>query len=158
MGIHFAPYLEYDGKNPDRNDFICCLDDECCYSYIKRWDDLFKLDDLRASSHKEFSSKVEKAAKSGEALWSLTSWGLNKILSRINLMKKEWNLGEDVQYIFEDDENYEDKFKNIGCDYDLLHIINIICDLQLLYYYAMKKCTKLNLNPEKCYVVWWIDY
>jgi hypothetical protein len=154
MGTRFMPYLEYDGENPDRNDFICYLNDGICYPYVKKWEGLYT-SDMSVSCCKKHSLEVEKDVKDEDSSWSLHSWGLNKIFSQINLMKKEWNLGEEVQYIDEDDEN---EFKSIGYDFGLLHVVNIICDLQWLYDLSMEKCTELNLNPEKCYVVWWINY
>jgi hypothetical protein len=114
MGVRFEAYLEYDGENPDRNDFICSLTEGICYSYIKKWEDLYKTDDLQASSHKKYSSEVEKDVYDDD-LWTLHSWGLNKILSKIKSLKKDWELDEELDYI------RDDELKNI--DYDFPHIV-----------------------------------
>ena len=152
MGVRFEAYLEYDGENPDRNDFICSLTEGICYSYIKKWGDLHT-DDLLVSCNKKHSLEVERELKDVECFsWTLNSWGLNKILSEIKTLKKEWELDEELDYI------REDELKNIDYDFPRYYGTNIICDLQWLYRKSMEKCMELSLDPEKCYVVWWINY
>ena len=155
MGAYFEAYLEYDGKNPVKNDFICCLTDECCCSTLKKWNDLYKTDNLQASSGKKHSFKLEKAMKGDSWSWMFDSWGLSKIILKIKSLKKEWGLDENLEYIDEDD-----KEEMKGIDYDLHHLyaVNIVCDLRVLYDLSMEKCVEQNLEPEKCYVVWWINY
>jgi hypothetical protein len=144
MGSSFEVYLEYDGKNPDRNDFICRLNDDCCFPYVKRWDGLYD-NDLLVSCRKKHSLEVEKDLKNTEFSWTRKSWGLNNIFSKIKSIKKEYGLNEVLEYSDDDDE----------FDHELE---DIVCDLQWLYDLSMEKCVELKLKPEKCYVVWWIDY
>ena len=143
MGSSFEAYLEYDGENPERNDFICRLNEDCCFSSVKRWDDLHT-NDLLVSCRKRHSLEIEKDLKNTDFPWA-KSWGLNNILSKIKSIKKEYGLSEELEY--NDDGNGFDRELN-----------NIVCDLQWLYRKSMVKCVELKLEPEKCYVVWWIDY
>ena len=43
-------------------------------------------------------------------------------------------------------------------NYEVHELENIVCDLQWLYDLSMEKCIKRKLEPEKCYVVWWINF
>ena len=52
--------------------------------------------------------------------------------------------------------------KEIKLDIDLdkegkKSLKSIISDLQKLHDIAMEKCNEKNINPEKCYIRWWIS-
>ena len=43
-------------------------------------------------------------------------------------------------------------------DQDKQDLLEVISELQDLHDTAMKECRQKNLCPEKCYLVWWIDF
>jgi hypothetical protein len=136
MGVRFEVCLEYDGKKTRRNDFICRLDDDTCYIHLKNWKGLYD-SDLRAECIKENSLKLERMTY---GYYLSFSWGIDKIVPKIKLIKRTLRTDKELEL-------YEKK--------ELKDIIN---DLQMLYDLSMENCTKRNLEPKKCYVVWWISY
>jgi hypothetical protein len=134
VGREFVAVLEYDGENPIRNDFICVIDD-LNYSYLRDWEDLYGNNVLTKISSKKHSLKTSKRSK----YHGCFSWGVNEIIPQIEKIKKEIKLDIELD----------------AHDKDLLQ--KIISNLQYLYDLIMEKCSQNNLEPEKCYLAWWID-
>lgn len=133
MSREFVVVLEYDGKNPVRNDFVCKID-ELCYSSLRNWEDLYGNNVLGKHSPKKHSLKMSKMSKYHGCL----SWGVNEIVPQIEKIKEEIKL----------DLELDTRGK--------VFLQEIILDLQYLYDLAMEKCNQNSLEVEKCYLVWWI--
>jgi len=135
MSRQFMVILEYDGKNPIRNTFLCGIS-ELEYSDLRDWEDLYD-GNLSKYSGKKHSLKTLEILD-----WHLAcnSWGIEKIAKKIEMMKKEIKL--DIEL------NRAGKIK----------LKQIIRNLQRLHDIALAKCKENNIDPEKCYINWWIDY
>lgn len=134
MGRRFCIVLEHDGENPVRNDFICELDDNY-YFYLKSWEDLYT-NKMGKYPEKKISIKTKKLSDSSVPY----CWGINEIIPQIEAVKQEIEV--DTQL------DEEDKKSLFG----------VIDELQRLHDLAMSQCREHSLDPEKCYLMWWIDY
>jgi len=72
--------------------------------------------------------------------FACSSWGIEEIAKKIERIKKEIEL--DIEL------NEEGKIK----------LNEVVDDLQRLHDIALAKCKENNIEPEKCYINWWIDY
>ena len=129
MGRCFHIALEYDGENPIRNTFLCDVDD-LYYSDLRYWEDLYDSDLNRYGNKKCSLSMAETACY---------TWGIDNIAKKIKMVKREIKLDIDLD---------KQGKKNLK---------KIIADLQMLHDIAMKKCNENNIDPEKCYIKWWIN-
>ena len=68
------------------------------------------------------------------------SWGIDNIAKKIKMVKREIKLDIDL------DKQGKKSLKII------------IADLQKLHDIAIEKCNEKNIDPDKCYINWWIDY
>jgi len=135
MSRQFRVVLEYDGKNPIRNTFLCKID-ELEYSSLRDWEDLYG-GDLDHYSSKKDSLKTREELY---GCYACRSWGIESIVSKIEAIKREIEL--DIE------QNEDGKIK----------LNQVICNLQLLHDIALSKCEENNIEPEKCYIKWWIDF
>jgi len=128
-------FVGIDGENPIRNTFLCKID-ELEYSSLRTWEDLYS-GDLDHYSPKKDSLKTRKELYD---CYACHSWGIESIANKIDAIKRE------IELDIELDE--EDKIK----------LNQVICSLQMLHDIALSKCEENNIEPEKCYIKWWIDY
>ncbi|MCL1966674.1 MAG: hypothetical protein FWF67_02195 [Fibromonadales bacterium] len=133
MSRQFMIILEYDGKNPIRNTFLCGIG-ELEYSILRDWEDLYDGDLSKYPDKKRSIKTLERSSWHG-----CYSWGIEKIAKKIEMIKKEIKL--DIEL---------DKKGKIT-------LKKIIRDLQRLHDIALAKCKENNIKPEKCYINWWID-
>ena len=125
--------LEHDGENPVRDDFVCKID-ELYYSCLRDWEDLYD-NDLSKFSPKKNSLKTLRLSE-GHGCYS---WGINNIVLKIESVKRELQLDTELE------------------EQDKKNLEYVIYDLQRLHDLAMEKCSLNNLDPEKCYLAWWIN-
>ena len=133
MGRDLRINLEYDGENPIRNTFLCGIDSD--YFALKKWEDLYGsgLDEHSGKKH-----SLQTLESSGN--FGCHSWGIKKIDRKIEEIKREIELDTDL------DKNGK------------LKLHQVINDLQSLKDAVIEKCKERNINPEKCYIVWWLDF
>jgi hypothetical protein len=135
MGLRFEVCLECEKENSKRNRFICRLDDDSCYIHLKNWKDLY--DSGLSTISCNNSLKLDEMTYG----WYLPfSWNLNKIVPKIKSMQRKLRTSKKLELPEKE---------------ELKKVIN---DLQMLYDLSMEQCTKHKLDPERCYVVWWISY
>jgi hypothetical protein len=133
MSRQFDIVLEYDGENPVRNTFLCKIDNLQC-SVLRDYEDLYYIG--TKFSEKKNSIKTVKMSK----WFGCWTWGIKEIAEKIESIKKEMELDTEL-----DEEGKE-------------NLNEVIDDLQRLHDIAMEKCNENNINPEKLYINWWIDY
>jgi len=134
MSRTFEVHLEYDGDNPIRNDFVCDIYD-LNYSCLRDWEDLHETDLRKYSSKKDSLMTLERST----GQFGPFPWGIGNIVRKIESVKRELELDTQLNAVGK---------QQLEC---------VIDDLQRLYDIAMENCKKNNLNPEKCYLVWWIN-
>ena len=135
MSRQFMIILEYDGKNPIRTTFLCDISELEC-SILRNWEDLHD-GDLNKYSYKKNSIKTLE--RLGDC-FACSSWGIEEIAKKIEIIKKEIEL----------DIELDEKGK--------IKLNEVVDDLQRLHDIALAKCKENNIEPEKCYINWWIDY
>jgi len=135
MSRQFKIILEYDGENPIRDTFLCEIY-ELEYSDLRDWEDLHDGYLDKFSRKKNSIKTLERLGNS----YACNSWGIEKIAQKIEMIKKEMEL--DIEL------NEEGKIK----------LNEVISDLQRLHDITLAKCKENNIEPEKCYINWWIDY
>jgi len=135
MSRQFRIILEYDGKNPIRTTFLCDISELEC-SILRNWEDLHD-GDLNKYSYKKNSIKTLE--RLGDC-FACSSWGIEEIAKKIEIIKKEIEL----------DIELDEKGK--------IKLNEVVDDLQRLHDIALAKCKENNIEPEKCYINWWIDY
>ena len=133
MGRQLSIVLEYDGENPIRNTFLCEIND-FSYSELRYWEDLYDLD-LCKTPYKKNSLKILEILDG----YGCHSWGINNIVKKIERGKEEIKLDTELD---------EQGKKNLN---------EIISDLHKLHSIAIEKCNENNIEPEKCYINWWIS-
>jgi hypothetical protein len=136
MSRQFKIVLEYDGENPIRNTFLCKID-ELEYSVLRTWEDLHDFRELSKYSSKKNSIKTLELL--GDS-YACSSWDIEKVAKKIEMVKKEIELDTEL--------DEEGKAK----------LDEVIYDLQRLHDIVLEKCNENNIEPEKCYINWWIDY
>jgi hypothetical protein len=134
MSRQFKIVLEYDGKNPIRNTFLCEID-ELEYSTLRDWEDLYDGDMSKYSGKKRSIKTLELL----EGSYGCSPWGIEKIAEKIKMVKKEIKL--DIEL----DKEGKKKLKQV------------VRDLQRLHDIALAKCKEKNIEPGKCYINWGID-
>ncbi|MDR2580715.1 MAG: hypothetical protein LBC85_06960 [Fibromonadaceae bacterium] len=88
----------------------------------------------------KYSSKKSSLKTSRESKYFIGgSWGLCKLAKEIKAIKEEIKL--DIEL---------DK-------QDKRELNEVISALRRLHGIAMAKCKESNVEPEKCYIEWWID-
>jgi hypothetical protein len=135
MSRQFRIVLEYAGENPIRNTFLCKIDELEC-SILRDWEDLHNFEYLYKSSGKKHSIKTLELLGDFRACFS---WGIEGIAKKIEMVKKEIELDTEL------DEDGKIKLSEV------------VCDLQKLHDIALERCNESNIEPEKCYINWWID-
>jgi hypothetical protein len=68
-----------------------------------------------------------------------SSWGIEGIAKKIEMVKKEIELDTEL------DEDGKIKLNEV------------VYDLQKLHDIALERCNESSIEPEKCYINWWID-
>ena len=133
VGLRIITYLEYDGENPIRKDFICELENEAVP--LKKWEDLYTSTMTEYSSKKDSLKTIKDSAHYGTH-----SWSINKICPQIEAIQREIELDTQLE------------------EEDKLNLERIIITLKSLYEEVMEICRERGLKSEKCYIIWWVMY